>query len=117
MESQVMTSLISIGFVVCIVKGCRSRRGSCVVMEMAKIFEELKPQEAYIKLAHYWHWQRGFRRLKFRTVTLHPHHAFPFIQTLRNYYAKTLLTPIAHLSDTISASLTPLPATRNRINF
>lgn len=65
------------------------------VEEMAKTFEDLHPQEAFIKLAKRFSWQRGSRVVRFKTHTLHTAYSHATIQALRETYAKLLLSPIA----------------------
>ncbi len=64
------------------------------VEEMAKSFEDLRPQEAFIKLAKRFSFQRGSRVIKFKTHTLRKYYSDATIQALRETYAKLLLSPI-----------------------
>lgn len=84
------------------------------IEETAKTFEELKPQEAYIKLTSPWLWQKGRRQLKFRTVTLKTNHTHAHIQSIREYYARILLTPMN--PETAPLPLTVTPPKRTRID-
>jgi hypothetical protein len=64
------------------------------VEDMAKTFEDLRPQEAFIKLAKRFRFQRGSRVIRFKTHTLYKHYSDETIQALRETYAKLLLSPI-----------------------